>query len=52
MAIAYHYLAGLPYAEVAQILGGTVDAARRAAADGIKALRLGHSRITAKDEDQ
>ena len=38
-AVAYHYVAGLAYAEVAQILGGTTDAARRAAADGIKNLR-------------
>jgi RNA polymerase sigma factor (sigma-70 family) len=38
-AIAYHYLADLPYAEVAGILGGSADAARRAAADGIAALR-------------
>jgi len=38
-AIAYHYVAGLPYAEIAQILGGTSEAARRAAADGIKNLR-------------
>jgi RNA polymerase sigma factor (sigma-70 family) len=38
-AVAYHYLAGLPYAEVAKILGGTPEAARRAAADGIAALR-------------
>ena len=38
-AVAYHYLAGLPYAEVAAILGGTAEAARRAAADGIAALR-------------
>jgi RNA polymerase sigma factor (sigma-70 family) len=38
-AVAYHYLAGLPYAEVAAILGGTPEAARRAAADGIAALR-------------
>ena len=29
----------LPYAEIAQILGGTSEAARRAAADGIKNLR-------------
>ena len=50
MAIAYHYLAGLPYAEVAQILGGTPDAARRAAADGIKALRRRLSNHGAKDE--
>jgi RNA polymerase sigma factor (sigma-70 family) len=38
-AVAYHYLAGLPYAEVAEILGGSTDAARRAAADGIASLR-------------
>ena len=38
-AIAYHYLAGLPHQEVAEIIGGTTDAARRAAADGIKSLR-------------
>lgn len=38
-AVAYHHLAGLPYAEVAEILGGSADAARRAAADGIAALR-------------
>jgi RNA polymerase sigma factor (sigma-70 family) len=38
-AVAYHYVAGLPYAAVAEILGGTAEAARRAAADGISALR-------------
>ena len=38
-AVAYHYLAGLPYAEVAAIVGGTAAAARRASADGIAALR-------------
>jgi RNA polymerase sigma factor (sigma-70 family) len=37
--VAYHYLAGLPYADVARIVGGSADAARRAAADGIAALR-------------
>ena len=37
--IAYHYLAGLPYAEIAQVLGGTAEAARRAASDGIATLR-------------
>ncbi|MBV9795821.1 MAG: sigma-70 family RNA polymerase sigma factor [Actinobacteria bacterium] len=37
--VAYHYLAGLPYAEIAAIVGGTADAARRSAADGIKNLR-------------
>jgi RNA polymerase sigma factor (sigma-70 family) len=38
-AVAYHYLTGLPYAEIAEILGGSADAARRAAADGVAALR-------------
>jgi RNA polymerase sigma factor (sigma-70 family) len=38
-SVAYHHLAGLPYADVAAILGGTPEAARRAAADGIAALR-------------
>jgi DNA-directed RNA polymerase specialized sigma24 family protein len=39
MAVAYHYVAGMPYADVATITGGTQDAARRAAADGIATLR-------------
>jgi RNA polymerase sigma factor (sigma-70 family) len=39
VAVAYHYIAGLPYAEVAAITGGSTDAARRAAADGIATLR-------------
>lgn len=42
-AVAYHYVAGLPYTEIAEILGGTSDAARRAAADGIKTLRTTYS---------
>lgn len=37
--IAFHVLAGLPYAEIAQIVGGTAAAARRAAADGLARLR-------------
>jgi DNA-directed RNA polymerase specialized sigma24 family protein len=38
-ALAYHYIAGLPYAEVAAVLGGSPEAARKAASDGIAALR-------------
>ncbi|WP_116198762.1 RNA polymerase sigma factor [Amycolatopsis circi] len=38
-AVAYRYVAGLPYAEIAEILGGSTDASRRAVADGIKNLR-------------
>lgn len=42
-AVAYRYVAGLPYADIAQIVGGSVDAARRAAADGIRTLRRTYS---------
>jgi RNA polymerase sigma factor (sigma-70 family) len=38
-AVAYHHVAGLPHAEIAELLGNSPDAARRATADGIKALR-------------
>ena len=38
-AVAYHHLAGLPHAEIAELLGNSPAAARRAAADGIKTLR-------------
>ena len=38
-AVAYHYFAGLPYAEIAAITGSNADAVRRAAADGLKTLR-------------
>ena len=44
-AVAYHYVAGLPYVEVARIVGGTVEAARRAAADGIKNLRSAYQAV-------
>lgn len=47
-AVAYHYVAGLPYAEIAEILGGTVDAARRAAADGIQNLRKNYTGANVK----
>lgn len=37
--VVYHHVAGLPYRDVAGIVGGTEVAARRAAADGIAAIR-------------
>lgn len=37
--VAYHHLGGLPYDDVAGLLGGTAAAARRAGADGIATLR-------------
>lgn len=41
-AVAYHYLAGLPYAEVGALLETSEAAARRSAADGIATLRKVH----------
>ena len=38
-AVVYHHLAGLPYADVAVVLGSNEVAARRSAADGIATLR-------------
>lgn len=38
-AVAYHFLGGLPYADIAEILGNTPTAARKAGSDGIAALR-------------
>lgn len=48
-AVAYHYVAGLPYAEIAEIVGGSTDAARRAAADGIKRLRAAYAAATSRE---
>ena len=45
--IAYHYIAGLPYAEIGTIIGGNADAARRAAADGVAALRRSYPNLPA-----
>jgi RNA polymerase sigma factor (sigma-70 family) len=39
LAVTLHYLADLPYAQVATQLGGTPEAARRAASDGLRTLR-------------
>jgi len=47
-AVAYHYLAGLTYIDVAAILGGSTDAARRAAADGIATLRRSYPGAAAR----
>jgi RNA polymerase sigma factor (sigma-70 family) len=47
-AVAYHYLAGLPYADVAAILGGSTEAARRAAADGVATLRRSYPGATSQ----
>lgn len=39
LAIGYHYLGRLTHVETAELIGGTPDAVRRAAADGLKTLR-------------
>ena len=39
LAVALHHLGGLPYSEVAALVGATPEAARRAASDGVAALR-------------
>ena len=38
-AVIYRYLAGLPYAEVGELLGSNATAARRSVSDGIANLR-------------
>lgn len=38
-AVAYHFLGGLPYRDVADLIGGSVDSVRRAASDGVARLR-------------
>ncbi|SRR5712691_4031175 len=48
-AVAYHYVAGLAYAEIAGILGGSTDAARRAAADGVRNLRKNYPGAATED---
>jgi RNA polymerase sigma factor (sigma-70 family) len=48
-AVAYHYVAGLPYKEIAAIVGGSADAARRAAADGVKSLRARYAQATSAE---
>ena len=47
--VAYHYVAGLPYKEIAAIVGGSADAARRAAADGVKSLRARYAQATSAE---
>ena len=39
LAIAHHYYGGLPHTETAELIGSTPAAVRRAASDGLAALR-------------
>ncbi len=40
LAIAYHYLGGLPHSETAELTGTTPAAVRRAASDAVRSLRI------------
>lgn len=42
LAVTYHHIAGLPYAAVAELLGNSPAAARRAASDGVATLRISY----------
>lgn len=50
-AVVYHHLAGLRYAAVAEILGNSEAAARRAAADGMKTLRTVLAPVVGNDDN-
>lgn len=39
LSLAYHYLGGLPHVETAELIGGSPEAVRRAASDGLEKLR-------------
>lgn len=47
VCVAYRYLGGLRYSEIAALTGGSEAAARRAASDGVAALR----RMMAKEQE-
>lgn len=51
-AVAYHYLAGLPYHEIAGITGSTATAVRRAASDGIAVLRRVYPKQLSESEQR
>jgi RNA polymerase sigma factor (sigma-70 family) len=50
LAVAYRYVADLPYAQVGTLMGTSEAAARRNAADGVKALRRRYPRPTPEEE--
>ncbi|QCB93570.1 RNA polymerase sigma factor [Cellulomonas shaoxiangyii] len=48
--VVLHHIGGLPYADVADVVGGTDAAARRAGADGVAALRRRFAVAAAEDD--
>lgn len=51
LAVAYHYLGGLPHKDTAELVGGTTEAVRRAAADGVAALRRTSASLALEEGD-
>ncbi|MFD2758505.1 RNA polymerase sigma factor [Gulosibacter faecalis] len=45
LVLTFRYLGGLSHGEIAALLGGSVPAARRAAADGVAALRSTYANL-------
>ena len=52
LAVTHHHLGGLPYAQVASIICGSDESIRRAASDGMRALRRRFAAPTAREETQ
>ncbi|MFN8099380.1 MAG: sigma-70 family RNA polymerase sigma factor [Dermatophilaceae bacterium] len=48
--LAYRYLGGLDYAAIAGLVGGSADAARRAATDGMTTLRAQRDQLRVEGE--
>ncbi|MBS1847635.1 MAG: RNA polymerase sigma factor [Actinobacteria bacterium] len=49
--VTYRYGAGMSYSEIAAVLGGSVDATRRAAADARKNLRKAPSGVSRQEDE-
>lgn len=48
LSVTLRYLAGMSYAEIAETIGGSTDAARRASADALKKLRITYPHAPSK----
>lgn len=51
LAVAYHYFGGLSHVETAELIGGSAQAVRRAAADGIRNLRRTYGEYWRRQRD-
>ncbi|WP_245826161.1 RNA polymerase sigma factor [Kocuria massiliensis] len=50
LAVIHHHLGGLPYREVAALVGGREAAVRRAAADGLRSLRRQRNELMEREQ--